>query len=141
LVFCGCGLPGVAHAQGAAPRRPVTVNGKRVKTIDVHSHCLIHEATALMGEEGAKALVPPINNAPEAYLVIEQRLKAMDSQGVDMEVLSINPFWYEKDRDLGAKIVSIQNDKLAELVASKPDRFAAFASLTLQDPALAGAAA
>src|SRR4051794_27349155 len=137
LVFCGCGLPGLARGQGTPERRPVTVAGKRIKTIDVHAHCLFHEATDLMGEAGAKALVPPINNAPEAYLVIEQRLKGMDSQAVDMEVLSINPFWYEKDRDLGEKIVSIQNDKLAELVASHPDRFAAFASLTLQDPALA----
>ncbi len=74
--------------------------------------------------------MPPINNASEAYLVIEQRLKAMDGQAVDMEVLSINPFWYEKDRDLAEKIVSIQNEKLAELVAAHPDRFAAFASLT-----------
>jgi aminocarboxymuconate-semialdehyde decarboxylase len=127
----------VTHAQGASARRPVTVAGKRIKTIDVHSHCLFHEATDLMGEAGAKALLPPINNASEAYLVIEQRLKAMDSQAVDMEVLSVNPFWYEKDRDLGEKIVTIQNEKLAELVGSQPDRFAAFASLTLQDPALA----
>jgi aminocarboxymuconate-semialdehyde decarboxylase len=90
-----------------------------------------------MGEDAAKALVPSINNAPEAYLLVEQRLKAMDGQAVDMEVLSINPYWYEKDRDVGEKIVSIQNDKLAELVGAHPDRFAAFASLTLQDPALA----
>ena len=69
--------------------------------------------------------------------MIADRLKAMDGQAVDIEVLSINPFWYGKDRDLAEKIVSIQNKKLAELVASKPDRFAAFASLTLQDPALA----
>jgi aminocarboxymuconate-semialdehyde decarboxylase len=137
LVFCGCGLPGAAHAQRGPARRPVTVGGKRVKTIDVHAHCLFQDAAALMGEAGAKALLPPINNAPEAYLVIDQRLKAMDGQAVDMEVLSVNPFWYEKDRDLGEKIVSIQNEKLAELVAAHPDRFAAFASLTMQDPALA----
>jgi predicted TIM-barrel fold metal-dependent hydrolase len=54
-----------------------------------------------------------------------------------MEVLSINPFWYGRDRDLAAQIVKIQNEKLAELCASKPDRFAAFASLTLQAPDLA----
>jgi aminocarboxymuconate-semialdehyde decarboxylase len=138
LVFCGCGLPGSAHAQpDKTARRPVTVNGKRVKTIDVHSHCLFHEAANLMGEAGAKALTPPINNSAEAWIVVEDRIKAMDLQAIDMEVLSINPFWYQSDRDLGEKIVSIQNEKLAELVASKPDRFAAFASLTLQDPALA----
>jgi aminocarboxymuconate-semialdehyde decarboxylase len=61
----------------------------------------------------------------------------MDSQAIDMEVLSINPFWYGKDREIAGTIVKIQNEKLAELCASKPDRFAAFASLTLQAPDLA----
>lgn len=121
---------------GRAPRLPVMVNGKRVKTIDVHSHCLFHEAAALIGDEAA-SLTPPLNNVQEVYLEIEQRLKAMDAQAIDMEVLSINPFWYGKDRDLAEKIVTIQNERLAELVASHPDRFAAFASLTLQDPTLA----
>ncbi len=54
-----------------------------------------------------------------------------------MEVLSINPFWYGRDRDLAAQIVRLQNEKLAELCAAHPDRFAAFASLTLQAPDLA----
>ncbi|HEU5272543.1 MAG TPA: amidohydrolase family protein [Xanthobacteraceae bacterium] len=57
--------------------------------------------------------------------------------GIDMEVLSINPFWYRKDRDTAAQIVKINNERLAELCASKPDRFAAFASLALQYPDLA----
>ncbi len=61
----------------------------------------------------------------------------MDAQGVDMEVLSVNPFWYRKDRDLAAEIIRVQNEKLAELCASNPDRFAAFASLALQFPDLA----
>jgi aminocarboxymuconate-semialdehyde decarboxylase len=61
----------------------------------------------------------------------------MDSQAVDMEVLSINPNWYTRERDLAAEVVKLQNEKLAELCASKPDRFAAFASLTLQAPDLA----
>ncbi len=137
LVFCGCGLPGAAHAQtGAAARRPVTVRGKRVKTVDVHSHCLFHEATSLLGDK-AGSLTPNIRNAQEAYLVLEERFTAMDAMAIDMEILSVNPFWFGLDRDLAAKIVRVQNEKLAELCASHPDRFAAFASLTLQDPALA----
>jgi aminocarboxymuconate-semialdehyde decarboxylase len=137
MAFCGCGLSRSAGARASGARRPVSVNGKRVKTIDVHSHCLFHEAANLMGEEAAKALTPPINNSAEAFLVINDRIKAMDTQAVDIEVLSVNPFWYSKDRDIGEKIVGINNAKLAELVASKPDRFAAFGSLTMQDPALA----
>ena len=54
-----------------------------------------------------------------------------------MEVLSINPFWYGKERDIAAEIVKVQNEKLAELCASRPERFGAFASLTLQFPDLA----
>ena len=38
------------------------------------------------------------------------------------------------DRDLAAKVVKLNNDKMAELCAAHPDRFAGFASLTLQDP-------
>ena len=138
IVFCGCGLPTGAQAQPAgAPRQGVTVNGRRVKTIDVHSHCHFHEATALIGEEAANLTRPAVRNSPEAYIVVAERIKRMDAQAIDMEVLSINPFWYERDRDLAAKIVGIQNEKLAELVADHSERFAAFASLTLQDPQLA----
>src|SRR5262249_48520415 len=75
--------------------------------------------------------------AAAAFIEIEERGAAMDEEGIDMEVLSINPFWYGKDREIAGTIVKIQNEKLAELCASKSDRFAAFASLTLQAPDLA----
>jgi predicted TIM-barrel fold metal-dependent hydrolase len=137
IVFCSCGLLKSAHAQQPARQAlPVTVGGKRVKTIDVHAHCQFREAGALLGADAAVQL-PPVRGAEEAFIEIDKRLAAMDAQAVDMEVLSINPFWYGRDRDLAAQIVKIQNEKLAELCASKPDRFAAFASLTLQAPELA----
>src|SRR5438552_1634471 len=138
IVFCSCGLLHRAHAQQPTRQTlPVTVGGKRIKTIDVHSHCHFHEAGALLGADAAKVQVPPVNGAEEAFIEVDKRLKAMDAQAVDMEVLSINPFWYGKDRELAGQIVKIQNEKLAELCATKPDRFAAFASLTLQAPDLA----
>ena len=138
LVFCGCGLLHGAHAQQPAGRKlPVMVNGKRVKTIDVHAHCYFHETVALLGEEAARIERSQVTGTSEAFIDIGQRLAAMDAQAVDMEVLSINPFWYNRERDLAGQIVKMQNEKLAELCASKPDRFAAFASLTLQAPDLA----
>ena len=138
IVFCGCGLLHGAQAQQPSPRRlSVAVNGKRVKTIDVHAHCNFREAGALLGEEGARLQVGPFNGAEETYIDVSQRLAAMDSQGVDMEVLSINPFWYNRERDLAAQIVKLQNEKLAEFCAANSTRFAAFASLTLQAPDLA----
>jgi aminocarboxymuconate-semialdehyde decarboxylase len=136
IAFCGCGMLDAARAQLGAQRLPVQVDGKRVKTIDVHSHCFFHEALDLMGDE-ARAVIPQVKGAQEHFIAIEERLRAMDAQAIDMEVLSINPFWYRKDRDTAAAIVKVQNEKLAELCASRPDRFAAFASLALQFPDLA----
>jgi len=135
VAFCGCPL--LAHSQQPGSQRlPVTLNGKRVKTIDVHAHCLFHEAEKLMGSDTA-AFSSTVRGSEEAFISLDERLKAMDAQAVDMEVLSINPFWYRKERDLAAEIVKVQNEKLAELCASKPDRFAGFASLALQFPDLA----
>jgi hypothetical protein len=136
IAFCGCGLLDAARAQPRAPRLPVKVAGKRVLTVDVHSHCYFHESINLMGDAADKVL-PPVKGVPEHFIVIEQRLKEMDAMAIDMEVLSINPFWYGKDRDTAGQIVRVNNEKLAELCASRPDRFAAFASLALQHPDLA----
>jgi aminocarboxymuconate-semialdehyde decarboxylase len=146
IVFCGCGLLHRAHAQQPARQKlPVMIGGKRVKTIDVHAHCQFPEAGALFAASTAAAQVPTLladgrprtEVAAVAFIEIDKRLAAMDAQAVDMEVLSINPFWYGSERDLAGQIVKLQNEKLAELCASKPDRFAAFASLTLQAPDLA----
>src|SRR5450756_98244 len=136
IAFCSCGLLDAARAQPKAARLPVKVAGKRVLTVDAHSHCFFHEAINLMGDDAGKVL-PPVKGVPEHFIVIEQRLKEMDAMAIDMEVLSINPFWYGRDRDLAAAIVKVQNEKLAELCASRPQRFGAFASLTLQFPDLA----
>ena len=137
LMFCGCAMLPAAHAQTPARKRSVAmVGGKRVKTIDMHAHCYFHEGLAL-AVGGPKAVLPPVKGVPEHFFGVEGRLAAMDQMGIDMEVLSINPFWYGYDRDLAAEICRIHNDKLAELCAQQPQRFAAFASLTLQAPELA----
>jgi predicted TIM-barrel fold metal-dependent hydrolase len=138
IVFCSCGILDAVHAQAGGRRLPVKVKGKRIKTIDVHSHCLFHESLALMGDE-ASNVIPKTKGAQEHFIAnaIENRLKGMDAMAIDMEVLSINPSWYRKDRDIAAQIVKINNEKLAEVCASRPDRFAAFASLSLQYPDLA----
>jgi predicted TIM-barrel fold metal-dependent hydrolase len=130
------------HAeQPARQKLPVMVGGKQVKTIDVHAHCQFREAGALLA--GAAAVQAPallVDGRPAtdvtaaAYIEIDKRLAAMDAQAVDMEVLSINPFWYGSERDLASQIVKLQNEKLAELCASQPKRFAAFASSPCKPP-------
>jgi aminocarboxymuconate-semialdehyde decarboxylase len=133
VVFCSCGMLHSASAQTARQKLPVMVGGKRVRTIDVHAHCVIPEASKLLGPASPNT----VRGGDEVVIDMAKRLAAMDSQAVDLEVLSINPNWYNKDRELAGQVVKIQNEKLAELCASKPDRFAGFASLTLQAPDLA----
>jgi aminocarboxymuconate-semialdehyde decarboxylase len=105
------------------------VSGRRVKTVDVHAHCGVPEAMALMGLElGTAAL---LMSRPA------DRLRAMDEQGIDVEALSINPYWYKAERDVARELIRIQNEALAEACGANPERFVAFASVALQHPDLA----
>lgn len=142
--FCGCsGLPIVPEGGGghtATRRASVTIRGKRARTVDVHAHCYFQQAIDLMGAE-AKGVLPPVKGVPEHFLQIDQQLasrfEAMDRMGVDTQVLSINPFWYKKDRETAQAICQIHNENLAQLCAQHPKRLAAFASLPMQFPDLA----
>jgi len=129
IAFVGCDLLAArnAQAQSGRRRREVVVSGRRVKTVDVHAHCAVPEAMALMG----------MKPAPQALVMDQDRIRAMDDQGIDVEALSINPYWYKAERDLARALIRIQNEKLAELCAAQPDRFVAFASVALQYPDLA----
>jgi aminocarboxymuconate-semialdehyde decarboxylase len=129
IAFVGCGLLAArgAQAQAGARRREVLVSGRRVKTVDVHAHCAVPEAMALMG----------LKVAPQSLVMGQDRIRAMDEQGIDVEALSINPYWYKAERDLARALVRLQNEKLAELCASRPERFVAFATVALQYPDLA----
>ena len=112
-------------------RREVVVDGKRVRVVDMHAHCSVPAATALMGMSSGW---PALDLA--SY---RERLDDMDQQGIDVEALSINPYWYKADRDLASEVVRVQNEKLAEFCATEPERFVGLASVALQHPDLAAA--
>ena len=134
IAFVGCDLLAAAPARAQAARRQVVVNGKRVKVVDVHAHCAVPEALALMNLKlGGPSLRPDLDMATEVAV----RLRAMDDQGIDVQALSINPSWYKADRDLARQVCKIQNEKLAEACAANPERFVAFATVALQHPDLA----
>jgi aminocarboxymuconate-semialdehyde decarboxylase len=138
LVFVGCGLGGAAAAQSTrgadSMRRRIAVKGRRIRTVDVHAHCAVERATGLLrtaanpGGAGSLALDGQS---------LSDRIAVMDAQGIDVAVLSINPNWYDAERDLVAQVIRAQNEGLAEFCASHTDRFAAFASVALQFPDLA----
>jgi aminocarboxymuconate-semialdehyde decarboxylase len=112
-------------------RREIVIGGRRVKTIDVHAHCVIPEAYALLGLKVQDHRGPGIDE------VGPRRIAEMDAQGIDMEALSINPAWYRAERDVVTRVIEIQNERLAEFCGRYPDRFVAFASVALQFPDLA----
>ena len=119
-------------AQAPRPRRRVTIAGRAVTVYDVHAHCVIPvedivKGTPLSGRGGGgNGVLGPA------------RLAVMDEQGVDVQILTINGFWwYAADHEQARRIVSAQNEGLATWVTAHPDRFAATASVALQHPALA----
>ena len=136
LMFVACDLQsGASSATAGSKRREVVVNGRRIRTVDIHAHCAVPAALALMGHKlSGPGLRPDLDMASEVGL----RLQTMDAQGIDIEALSINPNWYKvADRDVAARIIEIQNEALAEACSRNPDRFVAFASVALQFPELA----
>ncbi len=154
IVFAGCCCaeasprfalsPQQSAAQPGAgrKRREVTVGGRRVVVVDVHSHVRVPEAWDLVkdriGREGGMGDKQQAN--PEGLANInnvEKRLADLDEMGIDVQAVSINPFWYWADVELARKIIQIQNEKIAALCAAHPDRFVGLGSVALQHPSLA----
>ena len=117
-------------------RREVMVGKRRVKTVDVHAHVTVPEAADLLKGTPLERRTPLPGNYDDKGLAAV-RLQRMDEEGIDIQALSINSFWYSADRDLASRLVNLQNEKLAAMCATHPDRFVAFASVALQFPELA----
>ena len=73
--------------------------------------------------------------SPKARFTPEERLKDMDAQGVDVQVLSIHtPFFgYHLDPMQGRALAREVNDDIAAMTTQWPARFAGFATLPVQD--------
>jgi aminocarboxymuconate-semialdehyde decarboxylase len=127
----GSGVLGGAHLLAQGGRRQVSIGGKRVRVIDVHAHCEMPLGAVVKGTK--------FENQAGGETELEERLPLMDKQGVDIQALSINGFWwYEtQDRGLARAICTAQNEGLAKWVRMHPDRFVAMVSVPLQFPDLA----
>ena len=145
IFFAGCGLAGSSALQtqssGTAKRREVSIGGRRVKTVDVHCHCQVPEVLELIQDvpwsEQLRSLLDSKWGKGLRIANVAERLRTMDEQGIDVQAVSINPFWYQAERNLAEKIVALQNDRLAQLCAAHPDRFVGLATVALQFPELA----
>jgi aminocarboxymuconate-semialdehyde decarboxylase len=152
IIFAGCCCAESAFGfvrrqsakQPAAASKHATViiNGKRAVVIDVHSHVRVPEAWDLVkdriGREGhygdaAQANPENLGNIRN----IDKRLADLDVMGIDVQAVSVNPWWYWADEDLARKIIQIQNERIAALCVAHPDRFVGLGSVALQHPSLA----
>jgi aminocarboxymuconate-semialdehyde decarboxylase len=137
LVGTACSCRG-ARAQTSAPRRrSVTINGQQARAIDIHCHCGVADVLRVVEgtpfERVAQEQIRSRQNAPLG----PERLATMDQQGIDTEVLTVNPWWYGADEDLAKRIIDLQNEKLYQLAPAYSGRFYAFATVALQFPELA----
>lgn len=147
IFFTGCGLVESALALqqpgGSGKRREVAVGGRRVRTIDIHCHCYIREAVNMVkGYDQAKPLQASLDTAEGKKLnltAVKDRLKDMDEQGIDIQAvgLATTHFHYWADRDLATLLVRLQNEKIAELCSTYPDRFVGLGTVAMQHPDLA----
>src|SRR5262245_18677003 len=122
-----------------------------MRTIDIHAHlmpqCLWRAVDA--GRDwygtryepgdglgatvtgGKKSRLP----TPKVRFTPDERLRDMDAQGVDVQVVSVHTplFGYELDPAQGRQLARDVNDEIAAMTRQWPDRFAGFATLPVQD--------
>ncbi len=124
----------------------------QARSTDVHAHILSEETMRLIAREAPKIgprLTPidadfavlevngvPYKPFPRGGWDLERRLKDMDASEVDVQVLSNTPqtFLYGADASLNVTLAAIQNDQIAQTVASIPDRLLGIATLPMQAP-------
>lgn len=121
---------------------PLHAAGRGIRTIDMHCHAYVHDVWPLI--QGTPGLQPGLADMASGPMsihpgAIEERLRAMDRQGVETQVMSLHPgqFHYWADAELSDKIVKIQNEKLAEAAARGRGRLLALANLSMDHPELA----
>ena len=128
---------GLLYFQGTAVRRrEVSVGKKRVKVIDAHGHFVAPEELEVVKDT---PLARNVTNTQDGTLVLgPQRLRVLDEQGIDIQVLTHQGgWWYGTDRDVARKLINVQNQKLAEWCKAHSDRFVGLASVALQHPEMA----
>src|SRR3984957_15906433 len=135
--------PQSAEQAAGSRKRRVVIGGKQTAVIDIHAHVRVPEAWDLVkdrigreGRPGDMQLAKPDGPA-NIHNDVEKHIADLDEMGIDVQAVSINPFWYWADVDLARKVIQIQNEKIAALCAAHPDRFVGLGSVALQHPSLA----
>ena len=123
-----------------------------MRTVDIHAHWYPEEWLALFAGDGAgegAALertgdrfvlrAKHITNAfDERFVVVDERVKAMDARGIDVHALSLTtPMVYWASPPLGLALSQAFNDAASAAHRRHPQRLVGLAMLPMQAPDLA----
>ena len=142
-IVAGSGLMASCAARQNANRRQVMIGGRRIKTIDTHCHGFVREVVPLLNDVTWAGIVKSAvsgtrgGNRITPDFMGPERVAWMDQHGVDVQCVSINPYWYLAERPLAEKLIAVQNEALAADAAKFPGRFVPWAGVALQFPDLA----
>lgn len=144
-----------APATRTPPSTKIVRNRKgRSLRVDIHCHYLNREAQAKVAPLNplsheplsiySNALTRDVNRKQgqergPKLSTIEVRLADMDRMGIDIQAVSPAPnqTYYWTEAGLGAELSRMVNDRLAEIVATWPNRFVALGTVPLQNVDLA----
>lgn len=118
---------------------------------DLHAHAILPQALsemsvshpdhgpAILEEDGVTYVSYPgrarLGPIPRGIFDPEQRLRDMDAQRVDIQVIAVAPpsYFFHLPAAVATDFARIQNTHLQGLSESQPDRFHIFGTLPLQD--------
>src|SRR5947207_15794221 len=137
----------------SASRTVVKKKGRSLR-VDIHCHYLNAEAAAAAARHNpaqfdflarfSNQLTREVNakqmqERAAKLTSIEQRLKDMDRMGIDVQAVSPAPHqtYYWSEPGEGAELARTVNERIAEIVAQRPERFVGLGTVPLQDAGLA----
>ena len=142
-----------AGAGSGTTHRKVVKRGNKSLAVDLHCHVHTPAADEIAKKSDKQADVTARYGDPRTIerqrqlrveldrklTSVEQRLADMDRMGIDLQAISTSPmqYYYGLDIDLGRQASRTVNQRLAEIVASHPDRFVGLGTVPLQAPSLA----
>ena len=121
------------------------------KTVDIHAHVMIPAGFEYMGPHMDVTKIAMVKHSNQETIGInmqqdkdrtiamsdlEDRMRVLDAQGIDIQVVAPPPFqcWYQSPIEHCIKGSEIVNDGLVEWAGKRPDRFVALGTLPMTDP-------
>src|SRR3989475_5735121 len=138
----------------SVPSKLVRDKKERSLRVDIHCHYLNRDAAAKLAHLNPSQYEPSVkfaspltrevnvkqmqDRAPKLS-TIEVRIADMDRMGIDIQAVCPAPqqTYYWADPGLGLEVSRMINNRLAQIVATWPDRFVALGTVPLQNVELA----